>query len=190
MSRILIKTFLLTFQLFQYKNEKMNTNDKLTENTNIDVPAVTFKLPLFKYLDKSEIIEVLKLGRKEIYLSNSIILKENKPCNSLYILIKGNVNVVKTSSVKKDIYIASLGPGSSIGEMSIFTNGIASATVKAYHKDVCILEIDKDKLEYFFEKNLKIANSVLRGLLSDISERLKATTLEKINIADIQTLYL
>lgn len=152
-----------------------------------EYPVSTFRLPLFQFLNEQEILDVLKLGKKETYLKDSLILEEEKTCDYLYIILSGKVNVVK-SSFSQEKYVATLGPGSSIGEMSLFTDGIASATVKAFYKDVDIFIIEKDKLMYYFEKNLEVGNKILRGLVNELSERLKMTTFEKVTMTVLPSL--
>jgi len=89
------------------------------------------KVPLFSDLTTHEIDEIAPLFKLHKIRKNNVVLNINDDGNCLYIVKYGQVKIVVPDEFEEeDKVLASLGPGSYFGEMSLLTGEPTSATVK------------------------------------------------------------
>lgn len=103
---------------------------------------------LLKNFPSDDLRHFLAIGHLEHYQKQDvIIMDDNSPSTSAYLLVEGRVSVWKD-----DIHLASLNAGDFIGETFLFTKGSRSASVTA--EDTCtLLRFDRqDTLDYFRRK--------------------------------------
>ena len=105
----------------------------------------------------------------EIQLSeNDIIFKEGTVGDSLYIIISGNVNIVKNGQL-----ITNLSKGDCLGEMALLDREPRSADTVAANETI-LLKIDQ---EGFFE--LMAGNSeIMREIVKMLAKRLRSMNKE------------
>lgn len=85
--------------------------------------------------------KIYKLSSQKKYLKSELLAKQNEPVDSLILIRRGMVDVVKDNHV-----VTKLGQSYFIGEMSLLTHGLASATVIANSDEVECLIWERDKL--------------------------------------------
>ncbi|MBW7995157.1 MAG: cyclic nucleotide-binding domain-containing protein [Candidatus Glassbacteria bacterium] len=98
-----------------------------------------------------------------------IIIRENTPGGSAYIILKGRVEVSKVIDGQR-VVLDSLGPGSIFGEMSLIDGRPRSATVTALESTQLSI-VDKAR----FQAILNAIPREVRPLFSSLSERLRHT---------------
>jgi CRP-like cAMP-binding protein len=74
---------------------------------------------------------IINKGIKRKFDKNSIIVREGKIAHSVYILIQGEVEILKRKDYDNDIVITTLHEGAIIGEMSVFLDQKRSASIRA-----------------------------------------------------------
>lgn len=117
------------------------------------------------------------------YKDGSIIFEENSIGKEMYIILSGNVKVIKEKGDVETV-IATLGEGDFFGEMSLFDNYPRSATVKA-EGNVSLLEINQKN---FLKKISKDPSLVFR-MLEKMSHRIRKTDDKILNyIVEIKNL--
>lgn len=67
---------------------------------------------------------------KKIFKPGDIIMKEGEPGKTAYLILKGKVKITKKSG-RKEVALATLGPGDIVGEMALITGERRSATATA-----------------------------------------------------------
>lgn len=95
---------------------------------------------------------------------------ESEGC--MYIVEEGAVNVYKFHGRPKQILLATLGPGSIVGEMSLFLNEPRSATVVASGSAV-LLEIRQSDMHKFIENNPDVAFTLVETLCMRLGNLLR-----------------
>ena len=108
-------------------------------------------------------------GNDENRISFSLgeaIFTEGEPGNKMYLIQKGNVEVLKGDAV-----VARLGAGEPIGEMSLLLDEPRSATVRALNS-VEALEITGENFGEILTKRPGIGRTIMKAL----AQRLKVTT--------------
>lgn len=87
-------------------------------------------ISLFNHLDAGEIAQVLRICTIENAAAGDVIFTEGDAAESLLILERGEVVVMRRSR-DGHVPIAHLGDGSVVGEMALIVGGPRSATIKA-----------------------------------------------------------
>jgi len=108
--------------------------------------------------------------------SGDLIIQENQEGHALYILTSGQVLVGK-STEKEWVKIAELNKGEFFGEMSIFTNDLTSADVRA-KTDCEVLIIEKERFRRLILENPEISFEIFNVL----SRRLRSITRKEFSV--------
>ncbi len=109
-------------------------------------------------------------ARSQEFEAGEIILRENTPGDSAYIILSGGVEISKRIEGQR-VVLVNLGPGGIFGEMSLIDGSPRSATVKAT-KPTRVSVIDGRRFQI-------ILNSIpkeVRPLFSALTERLRNTS--------------
>ncbi len=95
---------------------------------------VLHKIPLFQTLSRRELGIVELILHERSYLGDEIIFEEGEEGLGMYIILEGNLRVVRRGILRKltgNEEIAVLGPGESVGEMALLDGVKRSAAVVA-----------------------------------------------------------
>lgn len=113
--------------------------------------------------------------------AGTVLITEGEKQDSLYIILQGHLHIV--SEVEgRQVLIASLSEGDAIGEVNLFDPGNASASVIVRSPSV-IWSLTRDELEAFVEADPAAGMAVFRGLLAQVSRRIRSMN-EKLATAD------
>lgn len=116
-------------------------------------------------------IDVLKdCGKTAAFKRGDILCQEGEMGHSMFILLKGEVEVSINSFSDNPQSLGSVPEGSFFGEMSLLENKPRSATIVACSDDVVVLEVS----EQDFTKLLLNASSITYRLLLTLNSRLNA----------------
>jgi NTE family protein len=111
-------------------------------------------------------------GLKQIFLpGGQILFRENEVADSLYIVVSGCLGVVVRGNDGRDVLVAQIAAGETVGEMGFLDGGIRSATVEAL-RDTELLKFDKASYE---DRLLRDPRS-MHALISLLVRRLRKTT--------------
>jgi CRP-like cAMP-binding protein len=129
-------------------------------------------------LDKSELDLMSSYGKFWKVDAGESILKAGESHDSLYIALKGNLEVVREGGRGEEaVLLATLEPGESFGEMRILDEGQAkaSATVRATGK-AGVWQMDRHQFDLFIDRHPKAAVKLIRSLAATVARRLRETT--------------
>jgi NTE family protein len=111
-------------------------------------------------------------GLKRMFLpGGQILFRENEVADSLYIVINGCLGVVVRGSNGRDVLVARIAAGETVGEMGLLDGGVRSATVEAL-RDTELLKFDKASYEDLLLRDPRS----LHALISLLVRRLRKTT--------------
>jgi signal transduction histidine kinase len=130
--------------------------------------ALLKNIPLFVTLDDASLKKIEKLLIKEQFKKGKKIIKEGVMGDSLYIIIEGEVEVVKGKG-KKAEKVAILKPFDFFGEMSLLENKPRSASIIAGSKST-LLRLSKDDFEELVVAYPKISFEIMKTLSARIRE--------------------
>jgi CRP/FNR family transcriptional regulator, cyclic AMP receptor protein len=123
---------------------------------------------LFQGLDRAELGHFAELARERSYPKGSVILFEDDPGDSLYIVRTGRVKVVKVGEDGREVILGWLGVGDHFGELSLIDGQPRSAHVIAVDEADMIILRRED-----FRRRVEESSAVAWALLTALSRRLR-----------------
>src|SRR5512133_3428657 len=158
---------------------------------------------LFRFLSDEHFGAIEPLLQEEHYDFGDVIVKQDEPADSFYVLTQGRARALKIKPDGEEIPLGVLKPGDSFGEAALAEGGTRNATVRC-STAVDVLRIDRDDflqlvrrvpdLKHYIESTGR--NRALQSflyqfsnfgrlptpVLRDVIERLKPVTFEKGNL--------
>jgi CRP/FNR family transcriptional regulator, cyclic AMP receptor protein len=116
------------------------------------------------------------------------LIVEGAAQDSLYVVIVGKLHIVTAAATDRPLLLASLGPGDSMGEINLFDPGTASASAIARGNSL-VWSLSRTELDAFLEADPGIGVSVLRALLGQLSQRLRAMNERLANVENKSSLH-
>jgi CRP/FNR family cyclic AMP-dependent transcriptional regulator len=102
----------------------------------------------------------------------NVIIEEGAQQTEVFVVISGKLEVRAKQEDGSEIVLAQVGPGETLGEISLFCPGPAAATVTAVEFSQ-LWRIADDDLNHFMEENPGAGNVLLRTLASILAQRLR-----------------
>ena len=142
-------------------------------NLNKDETFIYNKV--FSKMDKTLFKKLLNAGYWKILQDKQIIFREQEPTNSLILLCDGEASVIVHNN-----QVATLYPGSFIGEISFLSGGNATATVMAANQ-IKLFIWDKKPLTKLLDSNDELNNELKKILSIDLVAKIKNTNIHSEN---------
>jgi CRP-like cAMP-binding protein len=130
--------------------------------------------PLLKNLKDDDLEAVATYVKEETFNENDDIIKEGEIGDTLYLLIDGKVDVIKTTIYDDEFICASLDSSMHclFGEMDVIDNDKRSATIKA--KTKCMtLSLNRDSFTDFCNKHPYAGIELLKLMNTNIVRNLR-----------------
>ncbi|MGH7718548.1 MAG: Crp/Fnr family transcriptional regulator [Gemmatimonadaceae bacterium] len=125
-------------------------------------------VPLFNGVDRVELSRFADVTRERSYPKGSVILFEDDPGDSLFIVRSGRVKVVLIGEDGREVILGMLGVSEHFGELSLIDSRPRSAHVIAMEDSVLIVLRRED-----FRRRVHESPSVAWALLVELSRRLR-----------------
>src|SRR5215212_6802587 len=125
-------------------------------------------IPLFSKLDDAELQRFAELTREKNYPKGSVILFEDDPGDSLYIVREGRVKVVLVGEDGREVILGVLSVGDHFGELSLIDDRPRSAHVIAMEESHLLVLHRED-----FRRRVESSPAVAWSLLTELSRRLR-----------------
>ena len=140
-------------------------------------------LPLFGELEEKEQMEIWTHVVTRSYKKSNIILFEEDPGDSLFIIKEGKVKITRLSEGGKEVILSILGEGEFFGEMSLLDGESRSANVIAL-SDCEVFVLKRDK----FLNILKTTPQIAITLLEELAHRIRMSDqqIEYLSLADAE----
>ena len=121
------------------------------------------KVPLFSLMKKMDLDRISILAHDHLYHEGDMIIREGDRDNRLFIIVSGEVEVIKDLGGKNQRNLKNFGPYSYFGEMALIDELVRSASVIA-KKDTRVLSLDHWNLRHEIEKYPAMAMELLQML--------------------------
>jgi CRP/FNR family transcriptional regulator, cyclic AMP receptor protein len=125
-------------------------------------------VPLLSRIAPDELRRFADITREKQYPKGSVILFEDDPGDSLFIVRAGRVKVVLVAEDGREVILGVLGVGEHFGELSLIDDQPRSAHVIAM-EDSTLLVLRRDD----FRRRVEATPAVAWALLSELSRRLR-----------------
>lgn len=122
------------------------------------------RVPLFSDLSEGDLVRFAEVTREREYPRNSVILFEDDPGDSLYVVSTGQVKVVLIGEDGREVILSVLNDGDFFGEMSLIDDEPRSAHVIAM-KDSRLLVLRRDDFQQQINQHPSIAVKLLKVLV-------------------------
>jgi CRP-like cAMP-binding protein len=125
-------------------------------------------VPLFSGLQRDEIQRFAELTRERAYPKGSVILFQDDPGDSLFVLRAGRVKVVLIGEDGREVILGVLEPGAHFGELALIDDQPRSAHVIAMDDSQLLILRRED-----FRRRVEANPTVAWALLTELSRRLR-----------------
>jgi len=130
-------------------------------------------VPIFHELDKNELREIEKLVHHRTYTKGEQIFSQGQPGLGMYIVLSGQVNIVRHDQEGNKLILASLSQGSFFGDMSLLDDAPRSATAEAGELSQIIAFFRPDLFD-LLNRQPKTGIKIITGVANVIATRLRA----------------
>jgi signal-transduction protein with cAMP-binding, CBS, and nucleotidyltransferase domain len=145
-----------------------------------DEASFLARVSIFSFLAEKDLERIAALTNRLVFGRGDFIIREGDGDRRLFIIVNGEVEVIKDFGGKKERCVRTLGPCSYFGEMSLIDDLVRSASVRA-KEDTQVLYLDRWDLRREIEKNPTLAFDLLQML----SRRIR--TIEKTTVIALGT---
>jgi CRP/FNR family transcriptional regulator, cyclic AMP receptor protein len=104
--------------------------------------------------------------------AGAVVFHEGDAAHCLYVLLEGEVEVLKKSRGAREHRVAILGPTDCFGEMSLIDVQPRSATVRAIAPSR-VLRVNSEDFDRLYRHDLKAYSLVVLNIARDLSRRLR-----------------
>jgi CRP-like cAMP-binding protein len=136
----------------------------------MDNSEILSKIGLFSLMKKRDLKRISKLSKRHRYGEGDVIVQEGARDGRLFVLISGEVAVVKDLGKPSETFLRRMGSGTYFGEMALIDDYVRTASVVA-QGDTEVLSLD----QWNFRDEIKKYPSVAIELLQTLSRRIRAT---------------
>ena len=134
--------------------------------------AVLSGSPLFEMLSNQELEYVAELSRPRRYSAGQVVFEEGELGDSLYVIVSGEVEVIRRDAGGDSKVIATLGPPEFFGEMSLIDKEYRSASIRA-KTDAELLHLTAENLTTFRKQHRDGFTFVVINIARVLSSRLR-----------------
>ncbi len=127
---------------------------------------------IFGQLTDADVDWMAKQGRRRRVPANAVLIQEDQPVDTVYIVLQGELSVVHRGAKGE---IARLGAGEIAGEMSFVDARPPSATVRAA-TDAVVYAVSKQKLQQGLDQNVAFAARFYKAVATFLSDRVRMAT--------------
>jgi CRP/FNR family transcriptional regulator, cyclic AMP receptor protein len=135
-------------------------------------PALLGDIGMFGALPDDVLNRLAQTLKVVHVLAGATLFKEGEDGRSMYVVLRGEVEVTKRSHRGADARMALLGPGDWFGEMSIVDVQPRSATVVAL-APTSLLAITANDLDQLYRQDLKAYAIIVLNIARELSRRLR-----------------
>lgn len=141
--------------------------------SSLPLSSLIPKLDVFSFLEEEDYGTLEKFMFRYDYDESNYVFKEGTHGGYMFFIVEGEVEVIKQFDTKKHT-IAELGPGRSVGEMSLIDGSPRSATVRA-KTDLSLIVLKREDFQTLLSEHPQIANRILMGIANLLSQSLRDT---------------
>ena len=132
------------------------------------------EIGLFGALSDEVLAHLARALQQKRIAPGTTLFSEGDAGHDMYIVLEGEVEVIKRSRRGRPQRVAILGPNDSFGEMSIIDVQPRSATVRVL-APALLLRIASEDLDALYRHDLKSYAIVVLNIARDLSRRLRVT---------------
>ena len=150
-------------------NDRRDNNDRRAANQDMDRITQRFKgVPVFRGLTDAQLKKILTICSMKKVPSNEFIYHAGGEATSMFVLLKGEINIQFASGMSLQNII----PAGVVGEMGIFTGEPRSADVLTVSPCI-ILSFSKKELFSLFKADTDLYIKILLNIIKDLTQKMR-----------------
>ena len=131
-------------------------------------------IPMFSQIDRSDLDDLPVICDLYSYEPGEVIIVEGEVSASIYILLSGDVEVLKKGQTKDLIRLTTLSNGATFGETSIFKNEPSTATVRATSLSL-IMALSRERFSEYVNKHPRAGLVIMTYIVFGLLEKLRSS---------------
>ena len=135
----------------------------------MDNAEILSKIALFSLMKKRDLKRLSKLTQRHRYQKEDVIVREGARDGRLFVIVSGEVEVIKDLGGPSEVFLRELGSGTYFGEMALIDDYVRTASVVA-RVDTEVVSLD----QWNFRDEIKKYPSVAIELLQTLSRRIRS----------------
>lgn len=135
------------------------------------------QIEMFRSLSRADLKLLEGIARPFIYEPGQKILREGDPAHLFFVIAQGGASVRLRLDDGNSVRVASLGPGSTLGEMALLDGSPRSADVVSDERTICY-GFSVEELRALEAEAPRIYSTVLLNIAADLAERLRGANNE------------
>lgn len=140
-----------------------------------DQIALLRETPVFEQLDADDLRIIAQHLIELDFEAGDLVFREGAPGSYICFVIEGALQVSKRTPDGADVPIAEIGPGRSVGEMSIIDGLTCSATVTAQGR-TAVLALTRTDFDRLVETTPRLGAEIFKGISRLLSISLRKTS--------------
>ena len=120
-------------------------------------------IEIFADLSVNELAAVASVTEEAAFDEMEMVFREGDIGDTLFLVLEGEVAVIKDCNAEREFELDSIGPGDYFGEMALFGDDRRSATIRV-KKNARFLTLNKQELQEIVREYPQIALHVCRVL--------------------------
>lgn len=139
---------------------------------------------IFYQFTPTQLELVANVCQEATFQKDDLIFKENSGSKELYVVVKGEVDIVVDPSLvgtmqegMENRVIATMRRGQSFGEVALVDEGLRSASACASQPDTRLLIIPRDKLVMLCDTYPQLGYRLMYNLAADLAMKMRNTDL-------------
>jgi CRP/FNR family cyclic AMP-dependent transcriptional regulator len=129
---------------------------------------------MFAGLDEEQLRKLATVFEERALQANELLFSQGDETDRLYVVREGFVEIIEERQSKKQgTTIVNLGPGQTVGEMTLIDKGKRSASVRAATDGTRVVSLSRRDFESLCESDTAIGYQVMRNIAADLSFRLR-----------------
>lgn len=121
------------------------------------------RVPLLADLSPADLKRVAAIASEQHFLDGEIIFEQDEPGDEMYVVVNGEVRVLVKNEGRDNKEVARRRAGETVGEMSVISGSLRSATLAAAG-DVHLLCLDQKSFEGLLRERPEVSLAVMRML--------------------------
>jgi CRP-like cAMP-binding protein len=113
----------------------------------------------------------------------TVLAKEGEVDNHIYVILSGNLGVVKNFNTGDQLTINTLGPGDFVGEMG-FMDGTEAYASKVALGHTRVLALEREKLESLLDKEPLIVYRVMRAIIRVVHQIQRRLSMHQVELSN------
>lgn len=130
--------------------------------------------PLFTGLTKDELSALLPLFKERTLPEGSTLFIENRPGESMYIILSGEIRFSKLISEGDERTLLTLGEGESFGEMALLDGGARSVTA-TIQQDAKLLSLGRKDFQNLLNNNSSLGYKFMINVIQNVCKTFRTT---------------